>query len=350
MVGLAQAFLAPRFFSSSIRCFTSCWGGGGLHVVTLSVMMYMMYTVGATIRFSACIIYLMQNTQTRQRTCLSDVEKLLRAGRLHDRAEAVLRQRLATVPQDAQALLRLGDLHRRRGNFPAAAEAYERLCVLRPAERRASWLRAVTAGEQLPATPQDGLRAAPFVYIRDFLSSAERERMLSSALAMRERFEPGGVGRANRKVISIKRRALEARLPSSTDVGAWFVRKLREALPKVSMLLRIDELHRCRLSLTMVAHADGGFGARHRDPFPCVGVCYFHRPPRPFSGGDLLLYDTEVETGTCSNSDFSRVEPVAGSIVFYPGLYQHEVTAVAGPPDFAAARFSVGVTFVPEAA
>ena len=46
-----------------------------------------------------------------------------------------------------------------------------------------------------------------------------------------------------------------------------------------------------------------------------------------------------------------RVEPAAGSIVFYPGHYVHEVTPVAcGPGDFAAARLSVVVTFVPEAA
>ena len=176
--------------------------------------------------------------------------------------------------------------------------------------------------------------------------------MLSAALAMRERFAPGGVGRgANRKVRSLVRSALEAKLPSSTGVGAWFVHKLREVLPTISMQLRIDEIDRCRMSLSMVAYADGGFGVRHRDSFPLLGICYFHRDPKPFSGGDLLIYDTEVETGTCSNSDFSRIEPVAGSIVFYPGPYRHEIIPVACPPgDFGAARFSVGITFVPEGA
>lgn len=294
----------------------------------------------------------MQRNQRAQPICLSDVQKLLRADRLHDQAEAALQQRLVCDPQNAQALLRLGDLHRRRGNFPAAAEAYERLGVLRPGDRRASWLYAVTAGKRLPATPPDGLRAAPFASIRDFLSPIEGERMLATASAMRERFAPGGVGRgANRKVRSLVRRALEAKLPSSTGVGVWFVHKLREVLPTVSMQLRVDEIDRCRMSLTMVAYADGGFGMRHRDSFPLLGICYFHRHPRAFSGGDLLLYDTEVETGTCSNSDFSRIEPVAGSIVFYPGPYRHEIVPVACPPgDFGAARFSVGITFVPEGA
>ena len=285
---------------------------------------------------------------------VSEAQKLLRADRLHNRAEAALRRRLAEEPRDAGALLRLGDFHRRMGNFPAATEAYGRLCALRlrPGGRRASWLRAVTAGEQLPAAPPDGLRAAPFVHIRDFLSHAERERLRSAALAMRGLFAHGGTGLgADRKVRPLERHALEARLHAHADPCPWFVPKLREALPKLSMLLRIDGLDRCSMVLAMVAHPDGGFGTRHRDPPPLSGICYFHRDPRPFSGGDLLLYDTEVETGRCCATAFSRVEPAAGSIVFYPGHYVHEVTpVVSGPGDFAAARLSVVVTFVPEAA
>ena len=294
------------------------------------------------------------------KTCVSDVQKLLRADRLHNQAEAALRQRLAEDPRDAKALWRLGDLQRRRGDFPAATEAYGRLSVLRPGDRQAPWLCAVTAGEQLPAAPPDGLRAAPFVCIRDFLSRAERERLLSAALAMQGLFAPAGVGAgADRKVRPLERHALAAKLPSRAGVCAWLVPKLRKALPKVSMLLRIDSLDMCRMGLTMVAHPDGGFGASHRDPTSLSAVCYFHRDPRPFSGGDLLLYDTEVETGRCSVSEFSRVEPIAGSIVFYPGYYAHEVVPVGcgpgeggegGEGDFASARLSVVVTFVPEVA
>ena len=282
---------------------------------------------------------------------VSGAQKLLRANRLHHSAEAILRQRLAEVPRDAGALLRLGDLHRRRGDFPAATEAYGRLCALRPGDRRALWLRAVTAGEQLPATPPDSLRAAPFTRIRDFLSHAERERLLSTALAMRGLFAPGGVGRgANRKVEPLERSALEARLSSRAGC-AWLVPKLREALPKVSTLLRVNGLDRCRMNLAMVAHPDGGFSVRHRDQPSLSGICYFHRDPRPFSGGDLLLYDTDVETGRCGGPEFSRVEPASRSIVFYPGHYVHEVTPVACEmDDFAAARLSVVVTFVPQAA
>ena len=300
---------------------------------------------------------LMAAIDASRTACISDTPKLLRADDLlHSRAEAVLRQRLAEDPRDAEALHRLGDLHRRRGNFPAAAEAYGRLNVLRPGDRQVSWLRAVTAGEQLPAAPPDGLRAAPFVHIRDFLSHAERERLVSAALATQGLFMPGGVGRgADRKVRPLERQALAVRLPDRGGVCAWLVPKLREALPMVSTLLRIDSLDLRRVDLTMVAHPDGGFGVRHRDDTPLSAICYFHRDPRPFSGGDLLLHDTDVETGRSSTSEFSRVEPLGGSIVFYPSYYAHEVAAVGCEPggpgegDFAAARLSVAMMFGPEA-
>ena len=56
-----------------------------------------------------------------------ETEVVMRAlrqpGGLLDQAEAVLRRALATDPCNAGALLRLGDVHRRKGDFPAALEA-----------------------------------------------------------------------------------------------------------------------------------------------------------------------------------------------------------------------------------
>ena len=279
--------------------------------------------------------------------------KLVQVDRLHNQAEAVLLRRLAKDSQDAEALLRLGDLHRRMGDFRAASEAYGRLRTLRPSDRRGAWLHSITAGRQLPAERPQGPQAAPFVHIRNFLSRAERERLLSAALAMRGRFAPGGVGRgADRKVRLSERHALEAKLHPRAEVCTWFVPKLLEVLPRVSTLLRIDGLDQRRNGLTMVAHPDGGGSTPHTDSLTeLASVCYFHPEPRLFSGGDLLLYDTEIETDRYCVSDFSRVAPVPGSIVFFPGGYGHEITPVAcKQAGFAAARLSVLAGFALEAA
>lgn len=288
--------------------------------------------------------------------------KLLRAVELRKQAQGALLRRLVEEPQDARALLHLGDLHRRMGDFSAASKAYRRLCALRPGDLRASWLCAITAGDRLPAEQPNGHRATPFVHLRNFLSAAEGERLLAFALAQRGRFALGRVGgERGWKVRPLYRRALEASLRSQPEVLAWFAPKLRAALPKVSALLRIDGLEQCDLSWMMAAHLDGGFGKPHRDPGALSCVCYFQPEPRPFSGGDLLLYDTDMETHSYCTTAFSRVEPAANSIVFYAGGYVHEVTPVAcgkgekggrgeggRNEELAAARLAVVVTLQPK--
>ena len=63
--------------------------------------------------------------------------------------------------------------------------------------------------------------------------------------------------------------------------------------------------------------------------------CYFHRAPRPFVGGDLLLHDAG-RAGA-----FSRIEPLPGSIVFFPSGCLHEITPVACGAEFGDGRFTV---------
>ena len=46
-------------------------------------------------------------------------------------------------------------------------------------------------------------------------------------------------------------------------------------------------------------------------------VYYFHRQPRPFRGGDLLLYDTDRQAGNFEMGVFTRIEPLHNSIVFF---------------------------------
>ena len=233
---------------------------------------------------------------------------------------------------DADALWQIGDMERGDGHFTAAHQAYRRLCTLRPGDPWASWLCAITGSHRLPAPPP-GVRAAPFVQIPNFLTSAEGERLLSWAQNERGRFAPAKVGRSGkvgpsgeRRVDISERRGLAASSKACEDIGAWLVPKVRAVLPTVSARLRLQGFDNCQIVPVAVAYLNGGYGRPHRDPPPLFGNCYFHAQPRRFSGGDLLLYDTEVETGDFKACAFSRIEPAANSIVFHPGAYVHEVT------------------------
>ena len=77
----------------------------------------------------------------------------------------------------------------------------------------------------------------------------------------------------------------------------------------------------------MSAFLRGGFLAKHSDNRPRFHnrrlsfVYYFHRQPRPFSGGELLLHDAD-------GRGFTRIEPQHNSIVFFPPECVHEIVAV----------------------
>ena len=65
---------------------------------------------------------------------------LTRSGGLLERAEAALFNTVAANPDDATALLRLGDVQRGKGMLDDALEYYHRVVALRPDDsRRPGW-------------------------------------------------------------------------------------------------------------------------------------------------------------------------------------------------------------------
>ena len=262
---------------------------------------------------------------------------------LFDKAASALRRMLAVEPRNAAVLARLGDLERRRGDFAAALTACRRLLAAAPDDAAAAWAAAVLGGGRLPEAPPAG-RIAPFVRLTDFLTPASRDRLLRDVLAARERFAPAGT-RINARNFPNRefRDALVLDEPTTRDVGSWFVPKLRAVLPEVLWRLRMQDLDVGRIETTVAVQLNGGFLPAHRDDSALGSArdrlvsyaCYFHRAPRPFAGGDLLLHDAGREGG------FSRIDPLPGSIVFFPSGCLHEVTPVACGAGFGDGRFTV---------
>lgn len=275
----------------------------------------------------------------------------LGSGGLLDQAAAALQRRLAADPENSAALERLGDVHRGRGDFPAALAAYRRLQALRPGHAAAAWAIAVLAGGRLPDAAPPGRRPAPFVRMANFLAPAARDRLLARALSARGRFVPAQVQHPGRRrtLNHEDRNALsltDARMLRS--VRSWFVPKLRGVLPEVLARLRMKDLDASRIDLQVTAHLCGGFFTAHTDDAnerrrKLSYVCYFHRHPRPFTGGDLLLYDAGGHGRDAGERPgaFSRIGPLLDSIVFFPSGCWHEVTPVTCGDDFGDGRFTV---------
>lgn len=265
----------------------------------------------------------------------------LRSGGLLERAEVALRRTLAADPDNFAALVRLGDVQRGRGRLDAALERYRRAASLRPQAPKPRWLVSILTGEDW-AAPSPTVGAVPFVRLADFLLPTNAAKLLAIALASRERFAPsistirtpsGMVDAAVRKGLVLPMRVTDR------EVRPWFEPPLRRALAAALRKLGRGQPRNCRIELEMAAYLGGGFLARHDDNRYRNRVLsfayYFHRLPRPFAGGDLLLHDAD-------GNAFTRIEPVHNSIVFFPPEGVHEIGVVEGDPDdFTAARFTL---------
>ena len=277
---------------------------------------------------------------------------LLRPGGLLERAEGALAHAVAANPNNATALLRLGDVHRGKGSLDAALECYQRAASLRPDDREASWRVAILRGEKLPEAPARA-QPVPFVRQTDFLGTRECGALLALALASRERFAPAldhqvGADAQGQPVVEKGRVDLSHRKAFSADpritereVRPWLEARLRRAFAAALPRLGLPEPPEYSVGLGMSAHLDGGFYVRHRDNGSggyrtklLSFAYYFHRQPRRFSGGDLLLHDEGAAT-------FTRIEPQHNSIVLFPAGCVHQITTVGSHDRFADARFAL---------
>ena len=272
---------------------------------------------------------------------------LLRSNGLLERAEAALQGTLAAAPNDVEAWCRLGDVQRGKGKLGDALECYRRVATLRPDDTQARWLVAILSGTALPDAPA-GVRPTPFVRQTNFLSPQECSQLLSLAQANSERFAPaivnvlrrpqeltaeeppeaaknGGIG----SVDPSRRNALivDPRI-TEREIRPWFEPRLRSVLAEALPRLGLRQPRQQRVEMGMSAYLGGSFFAKHKDNG--ASAChtrllsfayYFHRQPRRFSGGELLLHDA-------GGPAFTRIKPQHNSIVFFPAACIHEVTAV----------------------
>ena len=272
---------------------------------------------------------------------------LLRPGGLFDQAEAVLRRTCAAHPHDTNALRRLGDIQRGKGAFSAARDTYRGLHAADPDHPTAAWLVSILRGGRVPHPPPPGFRPVPFVRLTNFLAPAQQKRLCMSIRAARDQFVPAMVGKDN--LNRETRAAWVADRRIVRDINPWFGPKLRSVLSHVLARLRMEALYRFRIEMQVTVHLGGGFYKRHRDDLEEENhlrtlsyVYYFHRQPRPFAGGDLLLYDTDPETNRATAAAFTRIEPRHNSLVVFPSGAYHEITPVeCETQDFLDGRFTV---------
>ncbi|MEO1185168.1 MAG: 2OG-Fe(II) oxygenase, partial [Cyanobacteria bacterium J06636_27] len=112
----------------------------------------------------------------------------------------------------------------------------------------------------------------------------------------------------------------------------------------------IPEFSVSHVEMQMTAHNDGAFYKAHTDAGSektktreLTYVYYFYQEPKQFSGGELKIYDTEVQGKKVIQKENSQViEPRNNSIVFFNSRCKHEVLPIScSSNEFKASRFTL---------
>ena len=279
--------------------------------------------------------------------------ELMMPGGLLDRAEETLERSLATDPKNPAVLRRLAIIRRCRGNLPEALETYGRLVEVQPDDVKARYLHAVLSGKEPPlVVVLPGGLPAPFVRIEQFLTSAEHDFLVETAHQQQSRLEISTIGDGHGQHNPERRSSWVLCKKKLDELIPWFLPHVKEALADVLPRLQVVPFAVGKVELQMTVHRSGGFYKVHQDSGKEQSggrqvsyVYYFHRPPKRFTGGDLLLYDTNVEDGTYAPA-FTRIEALDNSIVFFPSAYCHQVTTVHCETDnFGDSRFTLNGWF-----
>ena len=195
-----------------------------------------------------------------------------------------------------------------------------------------------------PAPPVNDDLISRYAQIDNFLTSAEKNKLIKYVLAKESEF----VSTSTSTNAEDYRRSMV--LHSFPEFSELMVNRIKAILPDVLRKLNIHSFPLGEIEAQLTMHNDNNFYKLHNDsgsPDTATRfftyVYYFNREPKAFSGGELLIYDSKIENNFyVADETFRTVEPRNNSIVFFLSRYMHEVLRVSCPSKaFADSRFTI---------
>lgn len=195
-----------------------------------------------------------------------------------------------------------------------------------------------------PASPRANILPSDCVQIDNFLTSEQQKRLIDYVLQQESAFLPTttSTGAADYRRSWV--------LHSFPEFASLTSERIQAVIPDVFSKLSIQPFSISQIEAQLTAHNDGNYYKIHNDSGSAdtatrvlTYVYYFYREPKPFTGGELLIYDSKVENNFYVKAEsFKTVEPRNNSIVFFLSRYMHEVLPVSCPSQsFADSRFTI---------
>lgn len=251
-------------------------------------------------------------------------------------------QRLRQAPEDRTFLRLRATLLRGLGDLAAAEQAYSALV----GDADTARARTILAGE--PASWTDLAGPVPFVRIEGVLDASRQQRLWNFVTDPSAGFLDAGVNRGDGGRVDPMTRKAKI-LQDARELKTWFLPVVealvdqRNALPR----LGLAPFETGERELQVTRHDDDGFQSTHRDSWPnfplrrLTYVYYFHRRPRGFQGGDLLLFDQTAAETRSGGLGFTRIIPTDNSLILFPADRLHTVTRVTGSGGPLSSRWTV---------
>jgi SM-20-related protein len=137
------------------------------------------------------------------------------------------------------------------------------------------------------------------------------------------------------------------------DVITLFEGKIKDVYRDVLSELDMEDFDISKIEMQMTSSNNGDFFKVHPDADYKRGrgdvkkrkltfVYYYFNEPKPFTGGDLKIYDFKDDNRTTHDaSKFETIVPENNMLIFFQSDYWHEVEKVFCEPSFENSRFTV---------
>jgi Rps23 Pro-64 3,4-dihydroxylase Tpa1-like proline 4-hydroxylase len=188
---------------------------------------------------------------------------------------------------------------------------------------------------------------SPFVQIDNFLSEDEKLKLINYSLENHASFIDTAPLTNTSYHPDHRKSWVLYQFPEISEI---FLQRLRKSIPFVLSKLGMGLFPISRIEVQLTAHNDNNYFRLHNDngtPETATRELtysyYFYREPKPFSGGELLIYDTKIINSSYYKSEsFKSIKPRNNSIVFFPSQCYHEVLPVTCVSQaFADSRFTI---------
>ncbi|MEM1172373.1 MAG: 2OG-Fe(II) oxygenase [Cyanobacteria bacterium P01_H01_bin.35] len=194
-----------------------------------------------------------------------------------------------------------------------------------------------------PSTPKTDNLESRYLLIENFLTNSETQQLLNYIFQRKSDFVPTTT---STKAENYRRSLVLHSFPKFREL---IVKRIQEIFPDVLNQLSIPVFSIGEIESQLTAHNDNNFYKIHNDngsPDTATRVLtyvyYFYREPKAFTGGELIIYDSQVQGKHYVKAEtFNTIEPKNNSIIFFLSRYMHEVLPVNCPSqNFADSRFT----------